>query len=312
MAGGYLLGLCEPIGVQYYFTRQQNRGTCRSHSLGPRLKGSSCLLKYSTFVYQTLWATILHTYSSRSVFKCHWDNFTMLSRLSRARRPPRFPCQKRANVPQRTIIAAPTPSQGPLMSRRADRELPEIPSSSRLWLRTLPVFLVLLTASTLAIFNYQKASSSIVNATLYALRTSEEGREILGDEIYFRDKFPWIWGEMNQLHGRVDIRFGVKGTKGKGIMRFKSVRKTRMGFVSGRGCRHRMTSTDPSIVRNSRMELGNRGWQSNSSSGRGKTRSIQEHSITSRIIAVSEFHIYNSNHIDNMEQKCLASRLFAY
>ena len=37
---------------------------------------------------------------------------------------------------------------------------------------------------------------------------------------------------MNQLHGRIDISFGVKGTKGKGVMRFKSVRKTRMGFVS--------------------------------------------------------------------------------
>lgn len=120
------------------------------------------------------------------------------------------------------------------MSRRADRDLPEIPSSSRLWLRTLPLFIVVLTTSTLAIFNYQKASSSIVNSTLYALRTSEEGRKVLGDEIYFRDKFPWIKGEMNQLHGRVDISFGVKGTKGKGVMRFKSIRKTRMGFV--RGC----------------------------------------------------------------------------
>jgi len=133
---------------------------------------------------------------------------------------------------RRTLIAAPTRSNGPLMSRRPDRALPEIISSSRLWLRTLPIFIIILTASSLAIFNYQKASSSIVNSTLYALRTSEDGRRLLGNEIYFRDKFPWIWGEMNQLHGRVDISFGVKGTKGKGTMRFKSVRKTRMGFVS--------------------------------------------------------------------------------
>jgi hypothetical protein len=34
-------------------------------------------------------------------------------------------------------------------------------------------------------FNYQKSSSSIVNSTLYALRTSPRAREILGDEIYF-------------------------------------------------------------------------------------------------------------------------------
>ncbi|MCJ1412305.1 hypothetical protein MMC19_006399 [Ptychographa xylographoides] len=116
------------------------------------------------------------------------------------------------------------------MSRRSDRELPDIPSSSRRWLKTLPIFLAILGVSTLAIFNYQKASSSIVNSTLYALRTSPTAREALGDEIYFRDKFPWIWGEMNQLHGRIDIGFGVKGKAGKGWMRFKSVRKSRMGY----------------------------------------------------------------------------------
>lgn len=160
---------------------------------------------------------------------------TLLSMLSKTilRSQPPGLCRRICifNASRRTLLAAPTPDQGPLMTRRPDRALPEIPSSSRLWLRTLPLFFALLTASTLAIFNYQKASSSIVNSTLYALRTSQEGRKLLGDEIYFRDKFPWIWGEMNQLHGRVDISFGVKGTKGRGIMRFKSIRKTRMGFV---------------------------------------------------------------------------------
>lgn len=158
----------------------------------------------------------------------------MLSRTLRYGRP-LYPQHSGYFIPRtarRTLVAAPTTSDGPLMSRRSDRALPEIISSSRLWLRTLPIFIVILTASSLAIFNYQKASSSIVNSTLYALRTSEDGRRLLGEEIYFRDKFPWIWGEMNQLHGRVDILFGVKGTKGKGMMRFHSVRKTRMGFVS--------------------------------------------------------------------------------
>ncbi|KAL8812630.1 MAG: hypothetical protein Q9223_000945 [Gallowayella weberi] len=116
------------------------------------------------------------------------------------------------------------------MTRRSDRALPNIQSARKLWLKTLPIFLSILTLSAFAIFNYQKSSSSIVNATLYALRTSETGKRELGEQIYFRDKFPWIWGEMNQLHGRIDISFGVKGTKGKGMMKFKSVRKTRMGF----------------------------------------------------------------------------------
>lgn len=93
------------------------------------------------------------------------------------------------------------------------------------------MFLTLITISALGIFNYQKTSSSIVAATLYALRTSEVGKRELGEEIYFRDMWPWIWGEMNQLHGRVDIGFGVKGTRGRGWMRFRSVRVGRMGKV---------------------------------------------------------------------------------
>ena len=136
-----------------------------------------------------------------------------------------------ASPSRRTLIPAPTESSGRLMTRRSDRALPPLPSS-RIWFRTLPIFIAIITVSSLFILNYQKASSSVVSATLYALRTSEVGRRELGDEIYFRDKFPWIWGEMNQLHGRINICYGVKGTKSKGLMRFKSFRRTRMGYVS--------------------------------------------------------------------------------
>jgi len=98
------------------------------------------------------------------------------------------------------------------------------------WMRTVPIFLVLLISSTLGIFNYQKSSSSVVSSTMYALRTSPKAREYLGDEIYFKHKMPWIWGEMNQLHGRINIEFTVKGNRNSGIMRFKSFRPTRMGM----------------------------------------------------------------------------------
>lgn len=134
-------------------------------------------------------------------------------------------------APRRTMTAAPKPGEGPLMSRRSDRELPSIQSSRR-WLRSVPIFAAVMISSTLAIFNYQKASSSVVSSTLYALRTNPQARELLGDEIYFASKFPWIRGEMNQLHGRIDIKFWVKGTRAKALMRFKSERKTRMGYVS--------------------------------------------------------------------------------
>jgi cytochrome c oxidase assembly factor 1 len=98
------------------------------------------------------------------------------------------------------------------------------------WVRTVPIFIAVLISCTLAIFNYQKSSSSVVASTLYALRTSPKAREHLGDEVYFTHKMPWIWGEMNQLHGRIDIQFKVKGTRGSGTMRFRSKREGRRGM----------------------------------------------------------------------------------
>ncbi|KIN05546.1 hypothetical protein OIDMADRAFT_49070 [Oidiodendron maius Zn] len=155
----------------------------------------------------------------------------MLSRLLRTRALPRT---GRINgfqgASRRTLVAAPKPGQGPLMERRADRELPDVKVGGMRWMRTVPLFLVILVSSTLAIFNYQKSSSSVVSSTMFSLRTSPKAREYLGDEIYFAHQMPWIWGEMNQLHGRIDIRFEVKGTKNSGTMRFKSFRRTRMGM----------------------------------------------------------------------------------
>jgi cytochrome c oxidase assembly factor 1 len=63
-----------------------------------------------------------------------------------------------------------------------------------------------------------------VASSLYALRTNRRARELLGDEIYFKHQIPWISGEMNQLRGRIDISFSVKGTRSTGVMRFASVR----------------------------------------------------------------------------------------
>jgi len=69
-----------------------------------------------------------------------------------------------------------------------------------------------------------------VSSTLYSLRVHPRARELLGDEIQFRYKFPIIRGELNQLHGLIDINYDVKGTKGTGVMRFKSTRKGRMDY----------------------------------------------------------------------------------
>ncbi|EED23647.1 conserved hypothetical protein [Talaromyces stipitatus ATCC 10500] len=130
---------------------------------------------------------------------------------------------------RRSLIPAPSANSGPLLDRRADRELPA-PESQFRWVRTLPIFAVLVGAAMFGIFNYQKSSSSVVSSTLYALRTSKQAREILGDEIYFAHKIPWISGTMDQLHGKIDISYWVKGTRSQGKMRFKSVRPDRMSY----------------------------------------------------------------------------------
>ncbi|KAK1832673.1 cytochrome oxidase complex assembly protein 1-domain-containing protein [Podospora conica] len=131
---------------------------------------------------------------------------------------------------RRTLVSAPRPGSGPLMERRSDRELPELPTTNRLinW-RTLPLFLALLAGASVAIFNYQKLSSPVIAGTLYALRTSPLAREYLGDDVYFAANIPWISGGMNQVKGRIDVSFKVKGTKATGTMRFVSRRPSPRG-----------------------------------------------------------------------------------
>ena len=95
----------------------------------------------------------------------------------------------------------------------------------------MPLFLLALGGSAACIFNYQKQQSSVVTSTLYALRAHPGARALLGDEIRFASAaFPWIRGEIDQLHGRIDIRYAVKGSKARGVMRFKSARRTRLGL----------------------------------------------------------------------------------
>jgi cytochrome c oxidase assembly factor 1 len=129
------------------------------------------------------------------------------------------------------FIPPPTEASGPLLSRLPNRALPSV-QKSRTWLKTLPAFIIVIILSSLAIFNYQKSSSSTVNSILYALRTNETARSVLGDEIYFASKVPWIRGELNPLQGRIDISFWVKGRKGPGKVKFVSMRKRGNQFVS--------------------------------------------------------------------------------
>ncbi|KAF6825373.1 cytochrome oxidase assembly [Colletotrichum musicola] len=145
---------------------------------------------------------------------------------ARQRQPTRLGAQSQ----RRWATAAPKPGSGPLMERRADRELPDIDAVTFRWSRSLPIFAAAIALSSIAIFNYQKSSSPVIASTMYALRTNPKARELLGDEVYFKHQIPWISGEMNQLHGRIDVSFSVKGTKGEALMRFASFRTSHKGL----------------------------------------------------------------------------------
>ncbi|KAK8202787.1 cytochrome oxidase complex assembly protein 1-domain-containing protein [Phyllosticta capitalensis] len=138
------------------------------------------------------------------------------------------PTSQLPRAASRTLISAPKPGSGPLLTRRADRALPAV--QSRRWMYTLPLFALVVGGSTLAIFNYQKQTSSVVEATLYALRTNARVRDVLGPEIYFASQVPWIWGTIDQVHGKVDIEYRVKGKRQAGKVRFVSLRKSKRGF----------------------------------------------------------------------------------
>ncbi|KAG7107790.1 Aspartyl aminopeptidase like protein [Verticillium longisporum] len=49
----------------------------------------------------------------------------------------------RTPLRQRWMTAAPKPGQGPLMERRADRELPDLASTTFRWSRSFPIFVVI-------------------------------------------------------------------------------------------------------------------------------------------------------------------------
>lgn len=194
----------------------------------PRRKGAPTSFHHQNGYFPLDFTSTL--FSTQSQF--HEHIITMLFHRPLTRRALlRAPTTHIRSPPRRTLIPAPGPNTGPLLERRADRELPTL-NTSKGWLKTLPIFVVAVGTAILGIFNYQKSSSSVVSSTLYALRTSARAREILGDEIYFAQQIPWISGELNQLHGRIDISFWVKGTKGQGKMRFRSVRPHRMSYVS--------------------------------------------------------------------------------
>lgn len=96
---------------------------------------------------------------------------------------------------------------------RIDRELPD-PTKDRYKQKIqLVAFFIAIGASLSLIFNYEKTQSPVVSNTIYHMRRSQQIRELLGDNIDFDGLIPWVYGDLNQVAGRVNIMFYLKGTK---------------------------------------------------------------------------------------------------
>ena len=134
---------------------------------------------------------------------------------------------------QTSYIPAPLPNSGPLLERRSDRSLPALSSIDNPWhrWRHFPLVLAIIVGGALVIFNYEKSNGAVVSASVYALRVHPRARQVLGEEIYFKSAFPWIWGSVDPMHGLIDVRFAVKGSKGAGMMRFRCTRKRKRDWV---------------------------------------------------------------------------------
>ncbi|CCE93365.1 Coa1p TDEL_0F05540 [Torulaspora delbrueckii] len=109
---------------------------------------------------------------------------------------------------------------------RIDRELPD-PNEGKLKQRLqLAGFSVAIVAALMVIFNYEKTESPVVSNTLYHLRRSPATAQLLGENIEFEGLVPWVHGELNQVAGKVNIRFNIKGDKNAGVVRLIADRET--------------------------------------------------------------------------------------
>ncbi|KAH3661802.1 hypothetical protein OGAPHI_005980 [Ogataea philodendri] len=124
-----------------------------------------------------------------------------------------------------TRNASPVKKERPPMT--VNDVLPDPFAAPRRNRRTFIAFCVVMGVSLLAIFNYEKVSSPIMNATMYFLRRSKVAREKLGKSITFEGNVPWIKGELNTMKGNVDIQVRVAGDSAGALMKLKASRSNR-------------------------------------------------------------------------------------
>lgn len=75
-------------------------------------------------------------------------------------------------------------------------------------------FICVVTVAFLMIVNYEKMSSPMIGSTMHFMRRSPEVKQLLeSKDIDFDSIFPWIKGTLNQVQGKIDVSFNVKGVQ---------------------------------------------------------------------------------------------------
>ena len=116
-----------------------------------------------------------------------------------------------------------------------ERELPDPTKQRRKGTHpvTFLLYLGVIYISAELIFNYERMNNTSVNNSLLELRRDPEARKLLGSNIKLYGLYPWIYGEIQQVKGNVDIWFKVTGNTGRvGVVKFKAMRElNELNFV---------------------------------------------------------------------------------
>ncbi|CDK29903.1 unnamed protein product [Kuraishia capsulata CBS 1993] len=107
-------------------------------------------------------------------------------------------------------------------------DLPDPLREGRLNKTYFVCFSILMSGALFGIFNYEKTSSPVMNATMYCLRRSDFAREAIGKEITFAGTVPWVHGILNTMKGQIDIGVNVQGNIDTAKMELKANRDSRL------------------------------------------------------------------------------------
>lgn len=131
-------------------------------------------------------------------------------------------------------VAIPTTIDGETIVKRirkpvtVDRDLPDPYAYKKQNRYYFVAYGIGVIVSCAMIFNYEKTTSPIITSTMYFLRRSEIAKRELGDGINYLSSWPWISGELNQVKGRIDIEFNIKGSIKDGKIKLKATRESKL------------------------------------------------------------------------------------